>query len=151
MDNHLREAALKASPGGGEAPEKFRVMVVEDDAVNRMVATRLLSAIGGECETAENGEECLALLGRRKFDIVVMDWRMPVMDGVAATRAIRSLAGPVADVPVIGCTAEVISDGQEAMLGAGCDDCLAKPLRIERLAESIAAVLRRRALKSDEA
>ena len=139
----MGEKTSGAPSEDGAEPGRFRVMVVEDNHVNMLVATQLLAAIGGECATAENGEECLAMLVKGEFDVIVMDRHMPVMDGVAATAAIRNLDGPARDIPVIGCTADAFSDAREAMLGAGCSACLTKPLRIEGLSAAIAAVLGR--------
>jgi CheY-like chemotaxis protein/HPt (histidine-containing phosphotransfer) domain-containing protein len=87
---------------------------------------------------AHDGAEALASVQREAFDMVLMDVQMPVMDGVEATRRIRGLAGAVRRIPIIGLTANVMSQEQSLYLQAGMNECLMKPIEWDRLAAAIA-------------
>ena len=104
-----------------------RVLVVEDQALNREVADGMLSALGLEVATAANGEQALDVLAVESFDLVLMDCQMPVMDGFSATAELRRREKPGVRMPVIALTANATSEGREACLAAGMDDYLAKP------------------------
>jgi two-component system, sensor histidine kinase and response regulator len=118
---------------------KAAALVVEDNAINRTVATALLRKLGCVVEYAENGEECLAMLEKRSYDIVFMDCRMPVMDGYEATRRIREKEVEGTHVPIIAVTANVMKGDQQKCLEAGMDDYVPKPIR----ADDIESVLHR--------
>src|SRR4029453_4094199 len=77
---------------------------------------------------AKKGAEAMELGARERFDVVLMDVQMPVMDGVEATRRIRQMAGPAREVPIIGLTANVLASEQKRYLAAGMDACLTKPI-----------------------
>ncbi len=111
----------------------LHVLVVEDDPVNTMLAVEMLSAAGAVVSTVETGAEALAHLKEHGSNVVLMDWHMPVMDGLETTRRIRrGEAGCAAqDVPVIGLTASAFTDDRDACLAAGMNHVLTKP--IERL------------------
>jgi CheY-like chemotaxis protein/anti-sigma regulatory factor (Ser/Thr protein kinase) len=104
-----------------------RVLVVEDQALNRDVAEGMLKAIGVEVDTAHDGGHALEMLARTQYDVVLMDCRMPVMDGYAATAELRRREGNGPHVPVIALTADTTSAAREACLAAGMDDYLGKP------------------------
>jgi signal transduction histidine kinase/ligand-binding sensor domain-containing protein/CheY-like chemotaxis protein len=104
-----------------------RVLVVEDQALNRDVAEGMLKALGLEVETAHDGNHALDMLARSHYDVVLMDCRMPVMDGYAATTELRRREGNGPRVPVIALTADTTSAAREACLVAGMDDYLGKP------------------------
>lgn len=118
---------------------KTAALVVEDNAINRTVATALLRKMGCTVEYAENGKECLAMLEKHTYDIVFMDCRMPVMDGYEATRRIREKEGEGTHIPIIAVTANVMEGDREKCLDAGMDDYVPKPIR----AGDIEAVLHR--------
>jgi signal transduction histidine kinase/ligand-binding sensor domain-containing protein/CheY-like chemotaxis protein/HPt (histidine-containing phosphotransfer) domain-containing protein len=109
------------------------VLVVEDQPLNREVAIGMLAALGIEAETANDGHEALAHLARRRFDVVLMDCQMPVMDGYSATIALRRREGSGAHTPVIALTADATAGGRAACAAAGMDDYLAKPFNREAL------------------
>ena len=104
-----------------------RVLVVEDQSLNRDVAESMLKALGLEVDTARDGSHALDMLARTRYDVVLMDCRMPVMDGYAATAQLRQRESDGARVPVIALTADTTSAAREACLVAGMDDYLGKP------------------------
>ena len=117
---------VRASP-----PRKPRVLLVEDNPVNLMVGQRLLSVLGITCDTASNGEAALIKIGDARYDIVLMDCQMPVMDGYTATRRWREHeAASAADrrLPIIAMTANAMAGDRQKCLDAGMDDYLAKPV-----------------------
>ena len=114
-----------------------RLLLVEDNEINRLVAKELLEKAGVAVTVAENGEEALALLREEKFDGVLMDMQMPVMDGVVTTREIRNNP-QLAGLPVIAITANVMSGDREQCLAAGMNDHIAKPFDPEQMVEVLA-------------
>jgi PAS domain S-box-containing protein len=107
----------------------LRLLLVEDVAVNRELVAALLSPFDIRLETAENGREALNALAEDRFDLVLMDVQMPVMDGLAATRAIRSLPHPHAKrIPIVAMTANVLPDQVQRCREAGMDDHIGKPI-----------------------
>jgi signal transduction histidine kinase/ligand-binding sensor domain-containing protein/CheY-like chemotaxis protein/HPt (histidine-containing phosphotransfer) domain-containing protein len=113
---------------GHDAPRlRGRVLVVEDQALNREVAEGMLAALGLQATTAANGRQALDRLAAEEFDIVLMDCQMPVMDGFSATAELRRREGSGSRLPIVALTANATSEGREACLAAGMDDYLAKP------------------------
>ncbi|MEP6485612.1 MAG: ATP-binding protein [Rudaea sp.] len=117
-------------PSADATPVAGHVLLVEDNAVNRQVAQRLLMLIGVSFELAENGKEAVDALAARPFDAVLMDCQMPVMDGYTATRIARQneAAQPGRHIPIIAMTANAMAGDREKCLKAGMDDYLSKPL-----------------------
>ncbi len=108
-----------------------RILLVEDNPVNLMVAQRLLQVIGMECETAGNGQVALEKLQATAYDLVLMDCQMPVLDGYAATRRWREhehASGAAQRLPIIAMTANAMAADRQKCLDAGMDDYLAKPV-----------------------
>jgi signal transduction histidine kinase/ligand-binding sensor domain-containing protein/DNA-binding response OmpR family regulator/HPt (histidine-containing phosphotransfer) domain-containing protein len=126
-------SAVEVPPAAAVAPLAGRVLVVEDQPLNREVADGMLSALGVTVETAANGAEALERLRRESFDLVLMDCEMPVMDGFSATRELRRSEAPGKHLPVVALTADVTREGREACLAAGMDDHLGKPFTREAL------------------
>ncbi|MDZ4867856.1 MAG: PAS domain-containing protein [Alphaproteobacteria bacterium] len=110
-----------------------RVLIVEDNATNRLVATSFLSQYGIAHEVAADGREALAAVQRARYDVVLMDLHMPEMDGFEATRAIRALPGAAARVPIVALTANAFPDDIERCRSVGMDAHLGKPFRKEEL------------------
>lgn len=111
-----------------------RVLLVEDNPVGALLATTLLKRQGCVVETAAGGEEALRALERARFDLVLMDMRMPGMDGLTATRALRARGDTT---PVLALTANAFADDRRACLEAGMDDHLTKPLGLETLTAAL--------------
>ncbi len=125
-EDRQREIALLAPIHGA------RVLVVEDNALNQEVARELLTGAGLVVDTAENGEQALARLREGAYDAVLMDMQMPVMDGLAATVAIRRQPG-LDTLPIIAMTANAMPDDARRCREAGMSDYLAKPIEPETL------------------
>ena len=144
------EPDLAAAPADApaSAPTDFsgrRVLLVEDNEINRDIATLILRDLGFEVESAENGRLALDAVAAAEpghFDVVLMDVQMPVMDGFEATRAIRALDDPVrAAVPIVAVTANVFVEDVQAALDAGMDAHLAKPLDVPMLIDVLGELL----------
>ncbi len=128
-------------PDDTAATTPRRVLIAEDNATNRLVATRMLERMGHRVEAVENGREAVAAVQRGGFDLVLMDVMMPEMDGLAATEAIRALSGSVGQIPIIGLTANAMVADQERCLAAGMTHFETKPISAARLGAAIARVL----------
>jgi PAS domain S-box-containing protein len=110
----------------------LRILLAEDNAINRRVAVRLLERMGHEVRVAENGREAVAAVEQGVYDLVLMDCQMPEMDGFAATRAIRSLDGG-RNLPIVAMTANAMSEDRQVCLDSGMDDYIAKPISAQQL------------------
>jgi CheY-like chemotaxis protein len=112
-----------------------RILVAEDDEVNRFAIRKILERVGYEIHTVENGKMVLEALGRNEFDLILMDIQMPLMDGISATRAIRKgEAGAEASaMPIVALTAYAMRGDEETMLEAGMDAYLSKPVEKKTL------------------
>ncbi|MBX7249023.1 MAG: PAS domain S-box protein [Caulobacteraceae bacterium] len=129
------EAGDVARPAAGIAA---RVLVVDDNPANRELARLVLAAAGiTPCEAA-NGLEAVGLAGQQPFDLILMDVRMPIMDGVSATRAIRAGGGPNRGVPILAFTAGGDGSDESALRSAGFDACVAKPIQPTVLLQTLA-------------
>jgi two-component system sensor histidine kinase/response regulator len=104
-----------------------RILLTEDNAINRIIAATALRKAGHAVDDVANGQEALDAMQSRDYDVVLMDVQMPVLDGLAATRAIRALAGGKAAVPIIAITANAMAGDRETCLRAGMDDYISKP------------------------
>jgi PAS domain S-box-containing protein len=116
------------------------ILLVEDNAVNRLFLRRALVTAGHKVGEAENGNHALAKLGEVEFDLVLMDIQMPEMDGVEATRRIRSGKHGRADIPIIALTAYAMKGDREKFLENGMDGYVTKPVDFGELARVIAEV-----------
>ena len=126
------------TPDVGNPPEQqaVRVLLVEDNAVNALVAHRMLSSLGHAADEARTGYEAIAACQRQDYDVILMDLQMPDLDGLAATAAIRAL--PLTVRPwIIAVTAEAMEGDRDRCLANGMDDYLSKPLTLPRLAQRL--------------
>lgn len=121
-----------------EAPLSGRVLLVEDNAVSRTLIGTCLEGFGLAHEAAADGEAALAALARESFDLVLMDVRLPGMDGIALTQRLRALTGPAATVPVVALTAGEAEEERARCHAAGMDGFLAKPFATAELHAAIA-------------
>jgi signal transduction histidine kinase/ActR/RegA family two-component response regulator len=121
--------------------ETLHVLVVDDNATNRFVAGKLLEMFGCTAETAENGAEAVAAVQDRRFDLVLMDIKMPVMDGVAAARAIRALPGPVGRLPILALTANADERDEADYVAAGMNGVAQKPIQPDVLLNAIRLIM----------
>ena len=122
-----------------------RLLIVEDDETNRKLALAMCQAGGHACAVACDGEEALARLGAADFDLVLVDLRMPKLDGISLTRILRA-PGPWATLPILGVTATTSAATHRAMADAGMDAILTKPFRRRDLMAAIDRLLAPRPL-----
>jgi two-component system sensor histidine kinase/response regulator len=113
------------------------ILLVEDNPINRLVASELMKLEGLRVDTAENGQDALDKLAIESFDLVLMDVQMPVMDGLAATRLLRERP-EFAALPIIAMTANAFDEDRERCLDAGMNDYLSKPIELETLLRKLA-------------
>jgi CheY-like chemotaxis protein len=139
-----------SGPAGKARPRLAgRVLVVEDQPLNREVAHGMLTSLGLRVETANDGQEALARLERERFDLVLMDCEMPVMDGLSASVALRQREGSGPRTPIVALTADATETGRAACLAAGMDDYLTKPFSRDALHNTLAKWLVKGALTAD--
>ncbi|MDP8223316.1 MAG: response regulator [Candidatus Lernaella stagnicola] len=110
-----------------------RVLVVEDNRPNQIVAARLLAGLGCAVDLADDGLSAVEMLRETRYDIVLMDIHMPKLDGFATTRTIRHMEGEGMHVPIVAMTAHVVAGMRERCLAAGVDDFVAKPISMSSL------------------
>lgn len=128
--------AAPPEPHGAEAKGR-RILLVEDNRVNQMVAKAMLQLDGHVVEVAEDGVAAISAVLRKPYDLIFMDMQMPQMDGLDATREIRALAGPAATTPIVAMTANAMDDDRKRCFEAGMDDFLSKPIDHRLLTETI--------------
>ena len=126
-----------------------KILLVDDNEVNREIAVMILSNAGIDVDTADNGEKAIKMVNSSHpcvYDVVLMDIQMPVMNGYEATRKIRGSDDPTcASVPVIAMTANAFREDEEAARKAGMQGHIAKPLDIDKMMETLAKVLHKKA------
>lgn len=111
---------------------EYRVLLVEDNQVNQMVASKMLSKFGAIVEVAGNGEEAISKYEANRYDIIFMDVQMPIMDGLTATRKIREIESEIGfRIPIIAMTANALDGDREMCVDAGMDDYICKPINID--------------------
>ena len=125
------EAAEQVAQGPLAARYPLRILVAEDNPVNQRVALLLLEHLGYRADLAGNGREVLDALARQTYDLVLMDLRMPVMDGLETMRRIRSEWGDIRRPRVVALTASALPEERAAAIAAGMDGFVAKPVSIE--------------------
>ncbi len=128
-----------------------RVLLVDDNPVNRQVVKLFMAQLAPKIVEAVNGEECLARLNEQAFDIVLLDVHMPVMDGKEAIKRIRASDQPWKDIPVIALTADAMSGDRERYIGMGMNDYISKPIDARELATKYVGLLQGRRLIARDA
>ena len=128
----LHGEAQVVTPLIGEQLLGVRLLLVEDNELNQQVAAELLGAMGCQVDIAGNGREALECLDRQRYELVLMDMQMPVLDGLAATRELRRRP-ELAELPVVAMTANALREDREACLAAGMNDFISKPFEPQTL------------------
>ena len=114
-------------------PNALEILIAEDSAVNQIVARRAVERLGCRVDVVADGVEALDALSSRRYDVVLMDCQMPIMDGYVATETLRQREGGRRRTPVIAMTAHAMTGDRERCLAAGMDDYVAKPMRRDDL------------------
>jgi signal transduction histidine kinase len=141
LDLQFTQDTVPESPSAKDWPTlRGRVLLVEDNAVNRIVAVTMLHRLGLEVDECENGLEAVAALRDTRFDLVLMDSQMPVLDGLSATRRIRGgeAGSASAGVPILAVTANAMDGDAQRCVAAGMNGHLSKPFSIAELARAVA-------------
>ena len=145
-----KATAEEAEPSAQAAPEEgsmrdlmhARVLLVDDNAVNRQVVKLFLTQLAPQIVEAVNGQEAFDCLAKQSFDIVLLDVHMPVMDGKEAIKRIRASGKPWSNIPVIALTADAMSGDKERFLSMGMSDYISKPIDSRELATKYVALLK---------
>ncbi|MDQ6992863.1 MAG: transporter substrate-binding domain-containing protein [Mariprofundus sp.] len=144
------QAQLIKTQGMCEVPQfKARVLVVEDQITNQMVAKGLLNRLGATVDLVADGQEAVKAMQQFVYDLVLMDCQMPVMDGFEATRLIRASPSKVlhSATPIVAMTANIMQGDREKCFDAGMDDFIGKPVRLDQLQQTLQAWLPVHALR----
>ena len=136
-----QEAAAEEDTSPGRAARTAHVLVVDDNATNRAVAEALCEMFDCTSESAEDGIEAVEAAGSGRFDLILMDIKMPRMDGVEATRAIRAMTGPRSLVPIIALTANADPEDAKRYIASGMSSVVEKPIKPEALLNAMNAAL----------
>lgn len=141
-------AARQARRAAPRPQRDYLLLLVEDNAVNRLLTRRLIEQLGHRVDSVADGAEAVAAAARTRYDLILMDLWMPVLDGPAACRAIRAeeAAAARSATPIVALTASSHARDREHCLAAGMDDVLGKPLRRQELALLLARWLQREGL-----
>ncbi|MES9971064.1 MAG: AAA family ATPase [Candidatus Thiodiazotropha sp.] len=137
---HLAENPLGEVSGLSPGQKSYRILIAEDQRDDQILLVKLITQIGMEVKVAKNGEECVEKFKEWKPDLIWMDRRMPVMDGVEATRQIRRLPGGK-KVKIVAVTASAFKEQEPEMLDAGMDDYIRKPFLFGEIYDSLAKQL----------
>ena len=125
----------------GPLPPRTHLLIVDDNATNRIVAVALCEMFGCTAETANDGLEALDAVSHRAFDLILMDIKMPRMDGMEATRAIRALPGAAAHTPIVALTANADAEAAATYIACGMQAVVDKPIKPDQLLGTLQAVL----------
>ena len=137
-DDFFPEADAAAGPDLGE----LKILLAEDNVINQRLAVGVLEKHGHHVTTVKDGREAVAISLQQKFDVVLMDIQMPIMDGIDATRAIRTRESKTGrHLPIIAMTAHAMKGDREKCLSVGMDEYVAKPIRVGMVLEKLSAVL----------
>ncbi|HDS1745930.1 MULTISPECIES: hybrid sensor histidine kinase/response regulator [Pseudomonas] len=142
---------LPGTPPTHELPGDFRVLVAEDNSISTKVIRGMLGKLNLEPDTASNGEEALQAMKAQRYDLVLMDCEMPVLDGFSATQQLRAweVANQRQRTPVVALTAHILAEHKERARLAGMDGHMAKPVELSQLRELIQYWANQREAKTD--
>jgi len=132
----VTRAVISGGPGAADdavAPARRRALVVEDDTTNQRVAVKMLEKLGWRVDVSGNGREALDLVRQLPYDIILLDCRMPFMNGFEFARAVRQMDKPVSATPIVGVSASAMPGQRQECLDAGMDDFISKPVMMADL------------------
>ena len=121
----------------GRQSRSLSILVAEDVPMNQMLVQSLLDGLGHRCDIVDNGQAAVEAAAAKRYDVILMDLQMPVMNGLDAARAIRAFTAPANLVPIIALTANAFAEDIAACKEAGMNDFVPKPLDFDRLAQTI--------------
>ena len=127
----VTRAVIAGVPGAADeavAPTRRRALVVEDDTTNQRVAVKMLEKFGWRVDVSGNGREALDLVRQLPYDVILLDCRMPIMNGFEFARAVRQMEKPISATPIVGVSASAMPGQRQDCLDAGMDDFLSKPV-----------------------
>jgi CheY-like chemotaxis protein len=134
----FRPALVEELPPEQPGAERTRrVLLAEDNEINRKIVSRLLEKNGCRTDLAGNGKEAVEAAAARRYDLILMDVQMPELDGFAATEQIRRLEGGIRHTPIAAMTANAMTGDREKCLAAGMDDYISKPVRLRDLERTL--------------
>jgi len=125
---HVAARETPASPVATKEARTLRILVAEDNNINQTVISWMLAPLNCQFDMVPNGLEAVAAATRSTYDLVLMDIQMPELDGIAATKQIRSLGGALGQIPIIAMTANAMQGDREKYLDSGMTDYVAKPI-----------------------
>jgi len=137
-----QEAEAGVRTDGPRPTSQLKLLLVEDNRLNQMVATSFLLKDGHSVEVAENGLQALAAYSRASYDAILMDLQMPLMDGLTAAKEIRSRESAGSRVPILALTAHTHGEDRDALADAGVDAVLSKPFSPDQLREALSRIQR---------
>lgn len=130
--------SVSATATFASSPKPLRILLVEDNRINRQVAETMLKRMGHVITSAVDGREALSVLEEQEFDLILMDVEMPEMDGIEATKIIREKEkGAKRRTPIIALTAHAMAGHKEAFLASGMDGYIAKPIKYKTLYDTV--------------
>ncbi|HLZ64906.1 MAG TPA: ATP-binding protein [Aliidongia sp.] len=134
------ELKLGISPERKNVKDRMRrlsILVAEDVPMNQMLIQSLLDSLGHDCQVVDDGQQAVEAAAEARYDLILMDLQMPVMNGLDAARAIRAFTAPASLVPIVAMTANAFAEDIAACKDAGMNDFVPKPLDFDRLADTI--------------
>ena len=145
---HVQADSVKSLLVAENAQARVRILVAEDNPVNRKLATKLIGKFGAHVDAVTTGKEAIRALESTDYDLILMDVQMPEMDGIDATRLIREKEKEQGGhVPIVAMTAHAMEDDRRLCMMAGMDDYVSKPIKKQQLLEVIEKMLSRRSGK----
>jgi CheY-like chemotaxis protein len=132
-----KEAELDGLGDSGAEERPLKILLAEDNELNRLFVTHLLTRHGHEVTEVPDGSKVLDALAENNFDIVLMDVQMPSMDGIEATKAIRDSGQAFKDIPIIALTAYAMSGDRQRFLDSGMDGYITKPVELDKLLKTM--------------
>ncbi|MCA9247152.1 MAG: PAS domain S-box protein [Planctomycetales bacterium] len=134
----IEPAELTSTPASSIEVRPLNILLAEDNPVNQELARRLLVKRGHRVEVAAHGEQAIEAVAHRRYDLILMDIQMPLMDGIEATKAIRAQEKETGGhIPIVAMTAHALKEDRDRCLQAGMDDYFAKPINPQRLYETV--------------